>query len=113
MLAATATLIALGAYLAIGAVFGVAFAFRLVDRVDPAARGAGWGFRLLIVPGAAALWPWLLIRARRTGGETARQRRAHLWIWLALGPLLLGAAVALTMARPARPVAPAPVEAAP
>jgi hypothetical protein len=33
-----------------------------VDRIDPMARGAGWGFRLLITPGAALFWPLLLVR---------------------------------------------------
>lgn len=36
---------------------------------------------------------------------TPRQRRAHLRIWLVLGPLLLGAVVALSMLRPERPAA--------
>ena len=32
-----------------------------------------WGFRLLILPGAAALWPLLLLRwLRAKGGESAR-----------------------------------------
>jgi hypothetical protein len=45
-----------------GLLFAIAFALRGVDRVDGAARGATWGFRVLIVPGAAALWPWLLVK---------------------------------------------------
>ena len=49
-------------YAAIGVVFAVAFSARGVERVDPAAEGGTWGFRVLIVPGSAALWPWLLRR---------------------------------------------------
>ncbi|MHC5211848.1 MAG: hypothetical protein ACYTG2_14100 [Planctomycetota bacterium] len=53
---------AAGIYLAIGLVFALAFVWRGVSRVDPAAAGGSLGFRLLIVPGAAALWPLLLRR---------------------------------------------------
>ena len=49
-------------YLGIGAVFAVAFAVAGVHRIDPMAKGAGWGFRLLITPGAALFWPLLLVR---------------------------------------------------
>jgi hypothetical protein len=49
-------------YFGIGAVFGVAFVARGVDRIDPVARGAGWGFRLMILPGSAIFWPLLLVR---------------------------------------------------
>jgi Trk-type K+ transport system membrane component len=44
-------------YLICGLLVGVPFVLRGVDRVDPAARGAPFGFRLLILPGMAALWP--------------------------------------------------------
>jgi hypothetical protein len=56
-----------GAYLAVGLVFAVPFAFRWVGRLDPVAGHGTWGFRLLILPGAVALWPLLLIRVRRGG----------------------------------------------
>lgn len=49
-------------YLSVGAVFAAAFAVLGAGRVDPAARDATWGFRLLILPGSAALWPWLAAR---------------------------------------------------
>jgi len=65
-----------GAYLGVGLVFAVAFVARGVDRVDPSARGAGWGFRLLIVPGSAALWPWLAARWAR-GAPPPTERNAH------------------------------------
>ena len=47
-------------YAVAGLMFSVAFVSFGVQRVDAAARGAGAGFRLLILPGAAALWPLLL-----------------------------------------------------
>jgi uncharacterized membrane protein YdfJ with MMPL/SSD domain len=57
-----------GAYVAAGAIFAVAFAGWGVSRVDPVARASTAGFRLIILPGAAALWPWLLLRwIRRLG----------------------------------------------
>lgn len=49
-------------YLAMGAVFAAVFVTRGVDRIDPMARGAGWGFRVLIAPGSALFWPLLLVR---------------------------------------------------
>ncbi len=57
-------------YLGIGFVFGLVFALRLVERVDPSAHAGTRGFRILILPGCAALWPWLvlrLVRPRRDG----------------------------------------------
>lgn len=54
-------------YLAIGVLFGLVFAWRGARSIDPAAAEATWGFRVLIVPGAAALWPLLLARWLRGG----------------------------------------------
>ena len=59
---AAAFLILLGVYLACGVIFALPFAFLGVGRIDPHASHGSWGFRLLIVPGAAALWPLLLRR---------------------------------------------------
>jgi hypothetical protein len=55
-------LILLAAYLACGLFFAVPFVLFGVNRIDPHARRGTWGFRLLIIPGATALWPWLLSR---------------------------------------------------
>ena len=52
--------IAMAIYALIGAVFAIAFVMRGIDFVDAAARGSGIGFRLIVIPGAAALWPLLL-----------------------------------------------------
>ena len=54
-----------GAYVAAGALFAVAFATWGVSRVDPVAREGTIGFRLIILPGAAALWPLLASRWMR------------------------------------------------
>ncbi len=50
------------AYAALGVLFAMAFITRGVSRVDPAATGSGAGFRLIILPGVAAMWPLFLLR---------------------------------------------------
>lgn len=52
----------LGVYLGLGVLFAGAFVTWGVARIDPAARGAPGLFRILIVPGSAALWPVLLVK---------------------------------------------------
>ena len=65
-----------GLYLAAGVVFALVFVTLGVQRTDPAAHGGTWGFRLLILPGSAALWPLLLARWVRGGGPP-EERNAH------------------------------------
>jgi hypothetical protein len=48
----------LAVYAIAGAIFGVGFAARGVDRVDPTSKTPG--FRLIIFPGVVALWPLML-----------------------------------------------------
>ena len=57
----------LSVYGLFGLLFGVCFVTVGVSRLDPMARGTGPGFRLLILPGVAALWPLLLYRWLRGG----------------------------------------------
>jgi hypothetical protein len=49
-------------YFGVGLLFAILFAWRGAAAIDPAARGATIGFRLLIVPASALLWPLLLRR---------------------------------------------------
>lgn len=49
-------------YAAIGVLFACAFVTFGIGRIDPATKGAPVTFRLLILPGVAALWPLLLKR---------------------------------------------------
>lgn len=71
---------ALGAYVAVGFLFAIAFVSVGAARIDPGARAAPLGFRLLIFPAAVALWP--LLARRWLGGaqapptETNAHRRA-------------------------------------
>lgn len=55
----------------LGLCFGLFFAWRGAGAIDPTARSGSPGFRALIVPGAAALWPLLLVRWRRARSERA------------------------------------------
>ena len=74
---AAAFLIALGAYLACGLVFAIPFALVGVKKIDPHAEHGSWGFRLLIIPGAMALWPLLLRRWISGAKEPPGQCDAH------------------------------------
>ncbi|MDJ0864966.1 MAG: hypothetical protein QNK03_02585 [Myxococcota bacterium] len=58
-------------YLALGAAFALAFALFGVQRVDPTARHGSIGFRLVILPGVALLWPLLALRWWRGAGPPA------------------------------------------
>ena len=62
MLLAQSLVMLFGIYAAVGLLFAIAFVTKGVAHVDSMAADAGWGFRLLILPGAAALWPLLLRR---------------------------------------------------
>lgn len=70
---------AVGLYLLIGLVVAIPFVIRGAGKIDPSAREASTGFRLLIVPGSIALWP--LVLRRWLGGhpppeESSAHRRA-------------------------------------
>ncbi|MEM1447532.1 MAG: hypothetical protein AAF957_03160 [Planctomycetota bacterium] len=65
-----------GVYLAVGALFAPAFAFAGAGKIDPDARDATWGFRLLVMPGAALLWP-VLLRRWATGTQPREERTPH------------------------------------
>lgn len=68
---------ALYLYGAIGFVFAIPFVVKGVQRLDEEAVGAGWGFRLLIVPGSMAFWPWLLKRWLSGQRTPPEERNAH------------------------------------
>ena len=71
-----------GIYLGAGIIFSLFFLTRGVQRIDPVAKEATRGFRLLILPGVIALWP--LLAKRWLGGQqhppeecNAHRKRAH------------------------------------
>ncbi len=51
-----------GVYTGIGLLFATAFLTVGISQVDPDSKGSGVGFRLIILPGVAALWPVLFTR---------------------------------------------------
>ncbi len=130
ILVATWLVRAVGAYLALGLLFALPFVARGIERVDPGAHGAGWGFRLIVLPGTVAFWPLLLSRWLRGGGlpvEVNAHRRAagpgsegrrmirslrrrHRLVWLLLAfalPALLAVAVLYRRAVPRQDLPPA------
>jgi hypothetical protein len=64
-------------YLLLGLLFALPFAFRWVNRLDPVAARGTLGFRLLILPGSALLWPLLLRRVLRGVTAPPIERSTH------------------------------------
>ena len=64
-------------YWLVGLAFAAWFAWRGAGRLDPVAANGSWGFRLLVIPGAAALWPYLLVRIAAGGPAPPEERNAH------------------------------------
>ncbi|MFK7988979.1 MAG: hypothetical protein AB8I08_23375 [Sandaracinaceae bacterium] len=60
-----------GAHLSVGVLFGLAFVFFGVSRLDEAARGSSLAFRLLILPGCVVLWPLVAYRWLRGPARSA------------------------------------------
>lgn len=118
------TLWLLAAYLVVGTVVGACFVTRGIQSVDAAARDASRRVRLLLLPGAAALWPIVLSRwfaaIRRAGPAPARFARgmrtlrlAHALAWT-LAALVIAAGLAGALRQRAHARSSAPIaEAAP
>lgn len=64
-------------YFGFGVLFAVAFVTTGVKRLDTNARGSGVAFRLLILPGSAALWPLLLGRWIGGDRDVPEERNPH------------------------------------
>ncbi|MCB0565123.1 MAG: hypothetical protein KDD01_12165 [Phaeodactylibacter sp.] len=47
-------------YLLLGLFFALAFIWKGAEKIDPKTNDTSWFFKLLIMPGAIALWPYLL-----------------------------------------------------
>lgn len=54
-------------YFALGMVAAAVLVFGVngLQRIDPVAGSGTLGFKLLVWPGCAALWPWVLLRFLR------------------------------------------------
>jgi len=53
---------ALAIYVAAGLLFAIAFVSVGIHKVDRVTIGTSLGFRLLLIPGSALLWPKLLMK---------------------------------------------------
>ena len=67
----------LATYAGLGLVFAVPFVRLGVQRLDSEAEESGVGFRLLILPGVAALWPMLFYRWGRGIVEPPVEKNPH------------------------------------
>ena len=76
MVWASWSVMALTVYALIGVAFAVVFVWRGAGRVDPAAASSPLGFKLLVLPGVAAVWPLLAWRWSR-GAAPPVERNAH------------------------------------
>jgi len=74
---ASLLVVALYLYGIAGLVFAIAFVITGVKRIDSHAIGSGVGFRALIFPGSAALWPLLLRRWISRTSEPPEERNPH------------------------------------
>ena len=68
---------AAGVYLAAGVVFAVPFVVVGVGKIDRVAAHGTPGFRLIIFPGAVALWPLLAVRWLRATGTPPEEKNPH------------------------------------
>lgn len=64
-------------YLACGAAFATVFLWRWVGVLDPAAAHGTLGFRVLVFPGVAMLWPIFAIRLVQGMREPPEEWTAH------------------------------------
>ncbi|MBI5385602.1 MAG: hypothetical protein HZA90_13065 [Verrucomicrobia bacterium] len=76
MIAQTCLIVA-GIYLLCGFVFAIPFAVVGVNRIDPHAAHASWGFRVLIIPGTVLLWPLLGHRWMKGIREPPAENNPH------------------------------------
>jgi len=71
MILAQFTLLAAATYVLCGLVFAVMFVVRGVQRIEHGTVGTRWPCRLIIFPGAVALWPILLSKLTAASREQA------------------------------------------
>ena len=64
-------------YCAVGFLFALFFVSAGITRIDANTKGSGVGFRLLMMPGAIALWPMLARRWWRREFAPPLENNAH------------------------------------
>ncbi len=64
-------------YFSAGILFAFFFIAAGITRIDAATKQSGWGFRLLMLPGAMALWPILLPRVIAGKAHLPIETNAH------------------------------------
>ncbi|HXR32968.1 MAG TPA: hypothetical protein VN830_04640 [Verrucomicrobiae bacterium] len=74
---ATALVYLVYVYLGLGTAFALLFVSLGAQQIDRQAADSGIAFRLLILPGSAALWPLLLTRWLKATGEAPVVRNPH------------------------------------
>jgi hypothetical protein len=100
-------LFAVTLYAAVGIVIATAFLAFGVTRVLPAPAAVTLGARIMLFPGAVALWPYVLIRWLKSVAMTRSQRSVHRLLWPVLAfAVALGFAMALTLRPPPNVEAP-------
>ena len=77
MFTAQAIVFLLELYCALGILFALFFVSTGITRIDANAKGSGVGFRLLMIPGAIALWPMLARRWWRSEFAPPVENNAH------------------------------------
>jgi len=107
MLFAHSILTVLSIYLLTGLAFALWFIVFGAHRLDDAAKGASIGFRLMILPASALLWPLLIVKLFK--GPQAQslgttRKSAQLLIWLILTPVIALGCVAALQHRPIGPI---------
>jgi len=60
-------LLFLGAYIALGFLFGIYFFLKGAAQLDPMIKESKWTVRLLLLPGAIGLWVVLLPKLLKAG----------------------------------------------
>lgn len=71
ILALAGLYVSLGVFVALGVLLGG------LGKIDHAVSESTWGFKMLVVPGLAALWPLMLMRWIRGTGHPPSERNAH------------------------------------
>ncbi len=64
-------------YVGLGLLVAPLVVFWGAPRFDSAVSGSSRGFRLIVIPGVVLLWPILVFRSIRGGGESPIESNAH------------------------------------